>query len=552
MQMITHFYTAAMDEYDAAISNNAAIDEGNAGFVFSASSTATIPLYRSRSAKSGGHFYTTFIDERDVATNEEGHVGEGIACYCFSAGANAAQATQPLFRGYNATTDDHLYSLDENEIVNAIGYVAEGVACDVLVAGNGTAGPLYRFRVPNSSMHFYTASEAERTQVLAAQYVPEGQCGFVFQDPSPGPAPLFRSCKLSDGAHLYTMDIGERDRALTIGFRGDGIAGYIYALQAPGSQELYRAYSPTLDDHFYTIDKMEHDNAVEKLGYSEEGVTGWVLTAMAAAAPGAAELHRLRGDFSGDFLVPFTAPKGLTSNSNYVFNSVIGASCNPIAGVSVMIDVATPIVLKSNSLHGKATDTSGFGFQLNAYSLTGFTCAYQQYVIALVGDELQWKINNEAVDTSNSILTFGSLKKLSKSALPAHYKLTISLQTDDTNSVTGATFAIADEKGNPVANATQVLENVAGIGPLGIAPIAGFTVDFVGPEGGVQATLEAGGSGTITCSAASPLTAALAPPSCAQVPTRFTEETANSVYGMVSASTSKSFVQSFNTNGTTF
>ncbi|KAF8989161.1 hypothetical protein BDQ17DRAFT_1393326 [Cyathus striatus] len=40
---------------------------------------------------------------------------------------------------------------------------------------------------------------------------------------------------------------------------------------------LYRAYNYRVTDHFYTANGTEFTNAVEKLGYTNEGIAGWVF-----------------------------------------------------------------------------------------------------------------------------------------------------------------------------------------------------------------------------------------------------------------------------------
>ncbi len=553
--MATHFYTADSGEFLAALTLAGVVDEGDCGYVFTVPPGGRVPLYRARNLNTGSHFYTLFIDERDVVTNEEGYKGEGIACYCFAPGAGLADTTQPLYRAYQAATDDHFYTLDETEIGNAPGYVFEGIACHVLRGPFRDAVPLYRFR-DSAGLHFYTADPAEAATVGALpNYFAEGTCGYVYREAPAGPAPFYRCHNAGKGSHLYTMDITEHDHAMELGLRGDGIAGYIYpdGPEDANTRNLYRAYNADLDDHFYTIDQGEHQNAIDHLNYSNEGVTGRVLTAAAAGAlDSTARFHRLLGDFSGDFLVPPPGPKGLTSNSNYIFNSVIGGSCNPIVGLTVTVAVSDSIVLASNQLAGKPSDIKGFGFQLNAFSMTGFTSAFQQYVIALIDGTLVWSINNYELDTSIYILGGNALTDLGDSTLPAGYQLVISLLSNEQETVTGARFVVIDDSGNTVADTTQLLKDQPGYSKVGAAPIAAFTFDFVGPVVGVQATLEPGGAGTITYAATSPLAASVTGPPCAEALNYFTQETANSVYGRVSASRSLKLTQSFNTGGTTY
>jgi hypothetical protein len=38
-------------------------------------------------------------------------------------------------------------------------------------------------------------------------------------------------------------------------------------------------YSPSATDHFYTTNPAERDNAIDNLGYNNEGIAAWVLPA---------------------------------------------------------------------------------------------------------------------------------------------------------------------------------------------------------------------------------------------------------------------------------
>ena len=96
-------------------------------------------------------------------------------------------------------------------------------------------------------------------------------------------------------AHFYTADSNERNNVIqNLHFSDEGIACYVFSTQVAGSAPLFRAWHPTKtsDDHFYTVDQAEHIRAVQQMGYSEEGVTGYVL---AAATGGAVALYRMYG-----------------------------------------------------------------------------------------------------------------------------------------------------------------------------------------------------------------------------------------------------------------
>jgi len=68
------------------------------------------------------------------------------------------------------------------------------------------------------------------------------------------------------------------DRATSsLGYSAEGITGYIFPTQVTQTVPLYRSYSAGGTDHFYTVNKAESDNAVANLGYSYEGIAGYVF-----------------------------------------------------------------------------------------------------------------------------------------------------------------------------------------------------------------------------------------------------------------------------------
>jgi hypothetical protein len=91
--------------------------------------------------------------------------------------------------------------------------------------------------------------------------------------------PLYRTYSPSATDHFYTTSRPERDNAVhRLGYKDEGITGYVYPRLTPGTQPLYRAYKGGASrDHFYTTNKAEMDNAVRHLGYAAEGITGYVF-----------------------------------------------------------------------------------------------------------------------------------------------------------------------------------------------------------------------------------------------------------------------------------
>jgi Repeat of unknown function (DUF5648) len=550
--MITHFYTIDSGERAAAIANMSAVSEGDSFWVFSKDSSDFVPMFRLYHPEENTHLFTTFVDERDAAINEQDYEGEGIGFWCLAAGAANGSNMVNLFRAYNPVTDDHFYTLQRGEIFADSDYKDEGVAAVVFSVSVGGLAPLFRLRSP-SGHHFYTVDSTERQALLTKKYVDEGTCGFVSPTAPNGPAPFFRAYHPTTGGHLYTVDIAESDLALKqSGYRGDGISCFIFqdGTQLDNAVPLFRCFNANLDDHFYTTDATERDNAITALGYKDEGLAGWVLSpAVGQFDESSVPVHRLRGDFKNNFfLTPPGPPKALSSNSNFILNSIIGAGTDAILGLSVEIDLSSDVQASSVN-----KGVMGFGFQLNAFSPQNFTSGYQQYVLRLAGKDLHWAINNYSASSYaiSNILGDEKICTLKSAMLAAGMKLTIQLIYDAFGNVLGATFSAYSGK-KKLGDKTALIKDINNGIAFGAAPIIGFQMVLVGYGGGAQTTLTPGGGGVFRYEATTPLFAEVTAPANSESPTSFTVETANSTYGEISATKSRELSQTFGTGGTTF
>lgn len=553
--MNNHFYTTSDSEANAAIANmNAVLEDRNAFEVFNVGGSY-LPMYRLNHPQQQTHFYTSYIDERDAALNEEGYLGEGIAFWTL-ASPGSTDGMADLYRAYNPTTDDHLYTISKSEIDNAPSYKYEGVACAVYLTKIGGSSLLYRLRSPLGH-HFYTASQAERDQLVeqlpGPGYVDEGFTGYVVANDPGGVSPFYRLYSPNTGGHLYTTSIIENDGAIkNSGYRGDGTCGFIYA---EGSQptanvtQLYRCYNATLDDHFYTTDTVAYLTLLETGTYVGEGIAGYVPSSDTGRfAAFKSPVQRLVGDLHQDFLLLPPLPKYLTSNSNFIFNSIIGANTNSIPGLSIEIEITSDISVSSVN-----KGPLGCTFQLNAYSPDNFTSAWQQYVFRTDGKDILWVINNYSDNSyaNDSIIGSGKICTLSRPVMQKGLLLKISLIYDIYDAVLGANFTVSD--GNKTLGSKKALvQDLEGGTAFGSAPIIGFQMVLVGYGDGSQTTFAGGGSGLFRISASTPLMAAINAPANAEAASYFTEETANSVYAEVSETKSANVIQGFGTNGTTF
>jgi hypothetical protein len=117
---------AASECYDPATASTR-------GAALPAAAAMTTPLYRLYNGSTGDHLYTTSQSERDAAVRG-GYVAEGIAAYV---SATMQSGLVPLYRLYNAGNGDHLYTTSASERDTAVassGYVSEGIAAYVAPA----------------------------------------------------------------------------------------------------------------------------------------------------------------------------------------------------------------------------------------------------------------------------------------------------------------------------------------------------------------------------------------------------------------------------------
>lgn len=131
--------------------------------------SATIPIYRFYSARSGTHFYTPNAEERDMVITRWPTVWsyEGIAYT-----VNPAKNTQPLFRFYNRKNGSHFYTSSSSERDMVLSqwsniYQYDGETYKVTPHAQSGKTPVYRFYNRRNGSHFYTSSPEERDTVLA-------------------------------------------------------------------------------------------------------------------------------------------------------------------------------------------------------------------------------------------------------------------------------------------------------------------------------------------------------------------------------------------------
>lgn len=127
---------------------------------------------------------------------------------------------------------------------------------------------MYRLYNPNSGEHFYTASTAERDNVIEAGWNDEG-VGWT----APGSGiQVYRLYNPYAGEHHYTTSEEERDVLVSVGWIWEE-GGWFS--NPDGGMPLYRAYNPNAysNNHHYTSDWGEFQTLLS-VGWLDEGV-GW-------------------------------------------------------------------------------------------------------------------------------------------------------------------------------------------------------------------------------------------------------------------------------------
>lgn len=129
--------------------------------------------------------------------------------------------------------------------------------------------PMHRLFNPNSGEHFYTGSEKERDNLVAAGW---GYEGIAWNAPKNTGAPVHRLYNPNAGDHHYTMSVEERDFLKSLGWQYEGVA---WNSAGTDSVPMYRLYNPNAvsGSHHYTSSTTERDYLVAS-GWHYEGI-GW-------------------------------------------------------------------------------------------------------------------------------------------------------------------------------------------------------------------------------------------------------------------------------------
>ncbi|KAJ3574952.1 hypothetical protein NP233_g1426 [Leucocoprinus birnbaumii] len=95
--------------------------------------------------------------------------------------------------------------------------------------------------------------------------------------PASHSVPFLRAYNPTVVDHFYTTSAPEMANAVQhLGYNQEGAPGRVFTSQVWGAVPFYRAYQGARHDHFYTTNEAEWNNAVANLGYSREGISGYI------------------------------------------------------------------------------------------------------------------------------------------------------------------------------------------------------------------------------------------------------------------------------------
>jgi uncharacterized delta-60 repeat protein len=166
-----------------------------------AAETSLSAVYRFLNTRTGAHFYTVSAQERDeVIANLPQFQFEGIAFYALT---SPTEDTQPVYRFYNRLTGTHFYTIgveERDRVVMTLRhiYILEGISWYASTGSGAGWTAMSRFYNRQTGTHFYTASLAERDQILATLpwMIYEGVAYYVrsspplFEEPPPPEPPI--------------------------------------------------------------------------------------------------------------------------------------------------------------------------------------------------------------------------------------------------------------------------------------------------------------------------------------------------------------------------
>jgi photosystem II stability/assembly factor-like uncharacterized protein/tRNA U38,U39,U40 pseudouridine synthase TruA len=185
-----------------------------------------------------GYHFTSWSDASTANPRTDTNVTANKSVTASFAADGTTPSLTPVYRFYNLKMGVHFYTASASEMATVRDtlyrtYRLEGVAYNLNTANPANDTSLYRFYNIKKGVHFYTASEAEKANVirtLSGTYRYEGVAYRVCATAVAGATPVYRFYNLKQGVHFYTASAAERDtvvRTLWSTYRLEGVGYYL-------------------------------------------------------------------------------------------------------------------------------------------------------------------------------------------------------------------------------------------------------------------------------------------------------------------------------------
>ena len=237
------------------------------------------------------------------------------ACGGGQSASNASPAADRVdSRQDSLSTEDWLSKgaeLNRAELARAMsksskeGGSLKGAKASAKGAADGSPVTVYRFFNSQTSAHFYTASEAEKSAILATlpQFKLDGAAFVASSTSGAGLSPVYRFFNTRTGVHFYT--ISEDEKAMVQAnlpqFQYEGVVYFASQVAGPHLVPLYRLYQQSKGFHFYSSSAGERDSVVNTLPqYRDEGISYFVISSLKLPHSGVS--HELCFQMGGAFV----------------------------------------------------------------------------------------------------------------------------------------------------------------------------------------------------------------------------------------------------------
>ncbi len=175
-----------------------------------------------------------------------------------------------------------------------------------------------------------------------------------------------------------------------------------------------------------------------------------------------------------DFFFP-NLPSSLSSNSNFILTSIIGAGA--ITSLQIDIDITSDLTIQSVS-----SGDPGVSFQLNCVSPEFYASVWQQFVVFLDDGEMICEIQNwtQSPYAVGFIVGSANVCHVGGNTIKAGHRIRIKLLNDDFANILGAEFYVYSGKKTLGHHKLLVKDFPQGTAP-GLVPIVGCQIAIVGP-----------------------------------------------------------------------